>query len=200
MGTSFRIAIAVSTLIHSALFAPLYKTFAPAAADKQVVVDYIKIKEPEVKMAALKERPARTVETPKVQLANNVKMAPGRDVSEKSEALKKEARELAKRQSPLRNSRDYINYYQLIREKIRQALKTRYTKYYGQGDVSLIFMLNSNGSLAAVDVDGAVSARDSALAQLAVMSVKEAAPFPGFPRELSVPKMSFDLTVSFKKD
>jgi len=37
------------------------------------------------------------------------------------------------------------------------------------------------------------------LIDIALKSVRDASPFPPFPKEFSAPKMSFDLTVSFKK-
>jgi TonB family protein len=192
-------AIVISAVIHSILLVPFCK-FTPAEANKPVVVDYIKIKEPEDKVRPRPERMTKTTETPKVQLVKKVEMTASRAAAEKAAAAKKEARELAKKQAPLRNTKDYINYYQLIREKIRQALKERYKRSYGEGDVTLIFMLDSDGLLAAIDTNEAGLIKDPALNQLAMESVKAASPFPPFPKELSVPKMTFDLTISFKKE
>ena len=185
METTFRTALAISAVIHSVLFVPLYR-ITSNEVNKPVVVDYVRIKEPEVKVVAAPDRPLpKPAESAEVEIKKKVSL--------------KEARELAKSQAPLRNKKDYINYYQLVREKIRQCLKERYGRSYGEGDVALIFILHSNGSLASVDVERASSVPDRILIQLAVLSIKEASPFPPFPKELALPKMSFDLMVSFKK-
>ena len=214
MSAPFKIAIAVSVIIHSLFFIPVWKIVkVPLEAEKPVIVDYLESKEPQVNVVTRHGRPVKIAETPKAQLTGKAEIAGAiegqeaaakaeaarRQARAKAEAAKIEARELAKSQEPLRNTRDYINYYQLIRERIRQELKGRYKKSYGEGDVVLLFMLNSDGSLAAVDAGEARSAKDAVLAQLAVASLKGASPFPHFPKELSVPKMSFDLTISFKK-
>ena len=197
MDPSFRIAIAISTIVHSVIFAPLCK-IPGQDITKPIVVDYVKIKEPDVNIVVRKNSAA--IETPKISLAKKIEIAPSRSAAEKAETAKKEARELAKKQAPLRNTKDYINYYQLIREKVRQTLKSRYDKRYAEGDVTLIFILNSNGSLASVDTEQESSSRDPALKDLAMQCLGEAAPFPAFPKELSVTKMSFSLTVSFKRN
>lgn len=186
MDATFRIALIISTIMHSAIFVPA--AFRSAIEpDKPVVVDYVRIKAPELKVAGEQNRPLpKPAGSTKVELAKKVNL--------------KEARELAKSQAPLKAKKDYINYYQLIREKIRQRLKERYSRVCGEGDVAVVFILNSSGSLSAVEIEEAKSTRDSNLGQIAVASVKDAAPFPPFPGELPVAKMSFDLTVSFKKD
>ena len=224
MSVPFKIAIAVSVVIHSLLFIPAWKIVkAPLEAEKPVIVDYLESKEPEINLVTRHGRPVKIAEAPKAQPAGKADLASaveGQEAAAKAEdarrqaakaqaarqhaaaraaAAKREVRELAKSQEPLRNTRDYINYYQLIREKIRQELKDQYKKSYGEGDVVLLFVLDSDGSLAAVDVEETRSTKDAALAQLAIASLKDASPFPHFPKELSVPKMSFDLTVSFKK-
>lgn len=99
----------------------------------------------------------------------------------------------------LPSSREYLAYYELIREKIKRKLRTNYRNYYSYGDVNLVFTLNRDGSLSDVGIDQENSTSDEALAGIAVSSIKAASPFPSFPSELNLPQASFNLTVSFRK-
>ncbi|MFA5146449.1 MAG: energy transducer TonB [Candidatus Omnitrophota bacterium] len=93
----------------------------------------------------------------------------------------------------------YIDYYQLIREKIKEELKYRYRRWYKEGDVILNFILKSDGTLIGFDTDKAASTGDARLAEIASLSIKQASPFPPFPEGLPFPQMSFTVTVSFKE-
>lgn len=189
----FRIAIAASVLIHSVLFVPLYKTFTVTKgneAAQAVVVDYVNAGE-----AAQGEQFVKMGRS-----KNAISGIPSQAKAGAPKAIKIEARELIREQAGLRASQGYINYYQHIRESIRQSLKSHYKNISAKGEVALIFILTSDGALAAIDVDEAKSVRDPSLVRIAIESVKESAPFPPFPKELSVPKISFDLAISFKKE
>ncbi len=189
MNAPLGMAIVISTVIHSVILAPLFNIAAlktGRAPDSVVTVDYITIAGPEMNTAA---KPALSAETPKAAA----------EVLKDREAARRQVRELARAQAQVRSSKDYINYYHLIRERIRERLKGHYRNYHGEGDVILLFMLNSDGSVAAVDAETALSVKDANLIRVAIASVKEASPFPPFPRELAYPKVAFDLTVSFKK-
>ena len=188
----FRIAVAVSVLIHSALFIPMYKTFTmnkETRAAEAMVVGYVTTGE------------AESAQNPgPVKAADSKDAISGVHPKENVISAKREARKLIREQAVLRTSKGYINYYQLIRETIRQRLKNYYKTVNAKGDVALTFILTSNGTLAAIDVDDSKSVRDPSLIQITMKSVKESSPFPPFPKELSVPKMSFDLTISFKNE
>jgi hypothetical protein len=96
------------------------------------------------------------------------------------------------------NEKDYLLYTELLREKIKQQLKKKYSRYSGEGDICLLFILNSNGSLYAFDI-----AQDSAdnrkLRDIALRGLKEATPFPSFPETLSYNRMAFSIVISFRK-
>ncbi|MBI5124329.1 MAG: hypothetical protein HZA72_02810, partial [Candidatus Omnitrophica bacterium] len=178
MDATFRAAIVISTIIHSGVFLPFYNTALnqEKLRDKPLVVDYVKVKEPD---SMFKE-----AVRPDIELNKRSEMkAPVEAGQEDAKEIraKDEARENAKRQARIRSSKDYINYFQLLREKIRQRLKSNYMDYQNEGDVSLAFVLNSDGSLSTVDVDSRSSSQDMTLKRIAIESVKEAAPFPAFP-------------------
>ena len=203
---TFRSAILISTLLHSALLAPSFSVSAPrhdAEEKKPVVIDYVVIKEPKKAAPAQKMAETKLQETPKVELKQQVEMKPPADArpeaSKKTEVLNDGKTEAAKKQAQIKSTKDSINYYQFIREKIRQRLKHNYKDYYEDGDVSLTFTLSCDGSLASFDIASANSTGNNTLINIAVSSLKEASPFPPFPKGLSLPKATFDLRVSFRK-
>ena len=96
------------------------------------------------------------------------------------------------------NKKDYATYYEAIREKIKEKLKKNYTYHYKEGDVSIFFVLNFDGSLAKIDIESANSTNDRDLVDIASRSVKQASPFPHFPKTLPLSKMAFNIKISFK--
>ena len=197
---TFRYAIVLSAVIHSAIFLPVaWREKMPDVKKKDIAVEYIVIKEPP---KPLPPRPA--AETPKVEVAAKVELKPEAPVKPKDEAKKTEteaddAAKQARKEAALKYSKDYINYYQLLRERVRRRLKANYRDRSREGDVELVFVLTSQGSLLDAGADDARSSPDAYLRRIALASLKEAAPFPSFPEGLSVDRMSFTLTVSFKK-
>jgi TonB family protein len=203
---AFGNALILSIALHFLVITPLYGfVIFKEAIDikKPMVVDYIAVKEMpkmEVRKANVQ---AAAKETKRIELS--------KDVAQKTAAKKTEAKKAPCKISPAKSriaqkteakikaTKDYVSYYQLIREKIRNRLKDNHRTYYREGDVRLIFTLKSDGSLASVEVDELGSVNNQTLFDIAVRSVREAAPFPPFPKALSLPKMSFDLMVTFKK-
>jgi len=196
MKPSFKNSLFISFAFHLALLGPVLNlgqaVKEPAAEElKPLVVDYVTIKER-----------VKAPEEPKLELNKKIEMKAPVDANQdrtKNASQIARAREAAKKEAQVKSSKDYINYYQLIREKIRARLKVKYTDYYKEGDVSLVFMLKANGSLIGVEVETANSVPDGMLHRIATESVKEAAPFAPFPKALSFPSMSFNLVISFKK-
>jgi len=194
MKPSFTNCLVISFAFHLALLGPVVhpeKAVNQPREDKPLVVDYVTIKER-----------VKAPEEPKLELNKKIEMkAPveaNQDQAKKAGRIAR-AREAARKEAQVKSTKDYINYYQLIREKIRAKLKAKYNTYYKEGDVSLIFKLQADGSLSNIEVEGANSTSDRALCDIAAASVKEAAPFAPFPKALSLPAMSFNLVVSFKK-
>ena len=142
-------AVLISILIHSAAFLPLHGKNVPAPVlhkKESIMVDYIKFKEPERK----------AIDTQKIEVVPKVEMKAADSspaVKAPVQSPKYAADALAAKQAKIMSTRDYVNYYQLIREKIRQKLKGRYRTYYGEGDTGLIFVLRSDGKLISVAVD-----------------------------------------------
>jgi hypothetical protein len=171
-------ALIISGLIHSLLILPYYtaEPIVKTEEKKPISVEYVHVKEY-----------ARTaIDMPRVNLEKKVEMRPPKELKSEGD-LKREARD------------DYINYYQLIREKVRREVKDRYTSYNKDGEVALNFILNSDGTLASHDIDADKSTRDEELVHIASVSLVSAAPFQQFPKGLSVSRMSFSLVIEFRK-
>jgi len=223
MRASFKGAVVVSALAHSMVFLPFYNVIMPAGALEDIrpmVVDYLAVKEPAAYQLPDKGGPFKAIpipqhatavmsprptETAKVEPRKNAQPGPGVSIKPAAADRKGAVRhtaiagELAKRQAKIESTKYYVDYYQLIREKISERLQANYRPYSKEGDVRLLFTLNSNGSLARVSVDDASSTNDRALRDIAVLSAREAAPFPAFPGALSLPEISFDVVVSFRR-
>jgi TonB family protein len=91
----------------------------------------------------------------------------------------------------------YINYYQIVREKIRRAAYQNYTRAE-VGEAYLSFLISSDGSLKAVQLIEEKSSPSTYLKEIALRSIKEASPFPNFPKELDYPHLSFNVVISFE--
>ena len=198
-------AILISVIIHAFFIMPFHNLDLKdtARVKKPLTVNYYIEEEPKpVVRPSLPVRDVKITETPRVNLAKKVETKPSptaraETAKEKSDRSKSE--EDALKQARIKSTKDYINYYSLIREKIRQRLKVNYKSFYAEGDVRLAFTLDRNGALSDVHIEDDGSVADKGLRDISAASVREASPFPTFPRALSLPKMSFNLIVTFKK-
>lgn len=200
MDIRLSLALLVSLSLHLALISSIPGAPGPdkaTKAEKAVEVDYVRIE---------KERPvprSGSAETPPIEIANKVVEEP--DVPSAAptspSVINKtsETENLTEKIERKEASRDEINYYQLIREKIRRRLKSNYRDFSHKGDVILVFTIDSGGGLVDSGIDKAGSSNSEYLVGAAMRSLREAAPFPPFPSTLSAQRMSFNLQVSFKK-
>ena len=97
------------------------------------------------------------------------------------------------------DKKDYAAYSRIIREKIKEKLRKNYTYNFKEGDVNVFFVLQSDGSLVKLEIDPAASTNDKELIGIASKSVKQASPFPRFPKKLSLSQMIFNIRISFKE-
>lgn len=96
------------------------------------------------------------------------------------------------------NNPSYINYYQIVREKIRRTAYQNYTRAE-TGEVYLSFIISRDGYLKEVQLNEEKSSGNSYLKEIASRSVKDASPFPVFPKELvDYPQLSFNVVISFE--
>lgn len=91
----------------------------------------------------------------------------------------------------------YINYYQVVREKIKHSAYQSYTRTE-MGEVYLSFVISSDGDLKQSRIVDEKSSFSPYLREISLKSVKISAPFPNFPKELDYPQLSFNVIVSFE--
>lgn len=91
----------------------------------------------------------------------------------------------------------YIHYYQIVREKIRRSAYYNYTRAE-TGEVYVSFIILSDGALKDVRLGQDKSSPNQYLKDIALRSMKDASPFPNFPKELDYPQLSFNVIISFE--
>ena len=101
--------------------------------------------------------------------------------------------------SYLKKSPAYMDYYRLVREKIRTNAYQNYNTRK-KGEVTITFLVLKNGTLRAVKLDPK-SVRSKRLRNIALKSIKQSAPFPDFPRELKkYSHLKFNISIHFKNN
>lgn len=95
------------------------------------------------------------------------------------------------------NNPTYVSYYQLVREKIRRAAYHNYIRT-DTGEVYISFVITNSGSLKEIRLHEDKSSTIEFLKQTALVSIKDASPFPPFPKELDYPQLSFNVIISFE--
>lgn len=95
------------------------------------------------------------------------------------------------------NNPSYISYYQFVREKIRRSAYQNYAKTE-TGEICLSFIITRNGALHDIRLIEDKSSPNMYLRELAIRSVRAAAPFTEFPKELDYPQLSFNVIISFE--
>jgi hypothetical protein len=94
----------------------------------------------------------------------------------------------------------YISYYQIVREKIRRSSYQMYSKNE-KGEVYVSFVVYQTGELKDVRIDNNKTKCSDDLKELAIISIKGAAPFPEFPVELQrYRELNFKIILSFETE
>lgn len=95
------------------------------------------------------------------------------------------------------NNPSYLSYYQIVREKIKRAA---YQNYTGRetGDITVSFVIANDGTLNDLRLAEGRSSPSEYLREIALRSLKDASPFPNFPKELDYPSLSFNLAITFE--
>jgi len=95
------------------------------------------------------------------------------------------------------NNPSYISYYQIVREKIKRSAYFNYTRTE-TGEAYVSFIISSDGHLKEIRLIEEKSVTSPYLKEIALRSVKDASPFPRFPKELDYPNLSFNVIISFE--
>ncbi|MFH0918046.1 MAG: TonB family protein [Candidatus Omnitrophota bacterium] len=102
------------------------------------------------------------------------------------------AMEMAKIDNP-----SYISYYQIVREKIRRSAYQNYT-HNDTGEVYVSFIISNDGLIKDVRLVEEKTTVNDYLKNIALRSIRDASPFPNFPKELDYPQLSFNIIISFE--
>ncbi|MDD5465280.1 MAG: hypothetical protein PHP73_02940 [Candidatus Omnitrophica bacterium] len=95
------------------------------------------------------------------------------------------------------NNPSYINYYQIVREKIRRSAYQNYT-HNETGEVYISFIISCDGYIKDARLVEEKTTAGEYLKEIALRSVKNASPFPDFPKELDYLQLSFNIIISFE--
>ncbi len=95
------------------------------------------------------------------------------------------------------NNPSYISYYQIVREKIKRCAYQNYTRTE-MGEVYLTFVITNQGYVSQERMVPEKSVPSRYLQETALRSVRDASPFPAFPKELDYPQLTFNVVVSFE--
>lgn len=93
----------------------------------------------------------------------------------------------------------YISYNQTIWQRIRNKAYSYFDKEdFEEGQVYLTFIINAKGDLEAIKIIEDKTFADEYLRSIGMRSVKDSAPFPPFPQDLTYPQLTFNVVISFK--
>ncbi len=95
------------------------------------------------------------------------------------------------------NNPFYLNYYQLVRTKIRNEAYRNYVDSES-GQVYLTFVLLADGTLKQLKLIEEKTSAQSNLRNIGLKSIRESNPFPPFPPDLKYPELSFNVEISFE--
>ena len=122
---------------------------------------------------------------------------------EKTQPIENDAKkiifsQILKTNKELNKNPAYMDYYKLIREKIRTNIQNNYDNTT-QGEVLVNFLVRNDGSLGSVDLNSKPLSTEI-LENVVLKSIQNANPFPSFPKELKkYSYLQFNISVYFKK-
>ena len=95
------------------------------------------------------------------------------------------------------NNPIYVSYYQTVREKIRHSAYNNFAQAE-EGEVYLTFTVSSDGYIRDIRLVEEKSSPNPYLRKVGFASIKQASPFPNFPKELDYPQLTFNVIISFE--
>lgn len=210
---TFRIALSVSLILHAAMFFkfPRLNFLTVRHPADHVEITYIKEKPSPLNLESFsKKLPKGTfrqtfskkIEPPPYVEKEQIFKKTQNIAIKKPDFVRPEIIAMKKKIAlpPLNdekiNSPVYLNYYQIIREKIKQAAYRNYNRLVN-GEVYLSFIVLRNGQLKELKINEERMPTHSYLKGVAEESILDASPFPEFPKDLDYPELSFNVIISF---
>ncbi len=94
----------------------------------------------------------------------------------------------------------FLNYFGLIKQRVHRMVEKKYqSERLGHGDVSLVFILKADGTVVNIYPIEKDSSADEWVKDFAVRCVRDCSPFPHFPKELGMERISFNLSILFNE-
>jgi outer membrane biosynthesis protein TonB len=198
--------------ISSSLFVPVHKSKGLKAHKVEIVYSAAKKEPAIVPVPQPKPEPPKPAQKVSQQDALNAAVlikerhnAPdglkvyerGPDKSRAFNAAMKKTVSIPLLESEKINNPSYLSYYSLVRARIKQRAYFNYAEYYA-GEVYLTFVLYSDGTLKDLKIIEEKSSGGPYLRTIGLKSVKEATPFPPFPKALKYPELTFNVVISFQ--
>jgi len=215
-GKSFRFALLISIIIHGIVFLnpSALKFLSAKLQEKNIEINYLKLQP--IRSSKLEENQKKEIDL-KHTHSDKIKKLPPPPFVKRDEIFKENIRTSLSRPilpkpdiisikkiiqlKPVDmekiNNPIYINYYQTIREKIRRCAYQNYSRS-DTGQVYLTFIVISDGNLGEVRINEEKTEANFYLKQVALKSIKDASPFPVFPKELDYPQLTFNVIISFE--
>ncbi|MGB2706363.1 MAG: hypothetical protein WBC74_05880 [Candidatus Omnitrophota bacterium] len=199
--TVFRIAFALSLSLH--IFAVsaggFFQGVPPVEENHEIEVTYIIPEESkdEMQERIIENLPQKYDLRDKELRQSERKKTITEDGSVKTEG--ELVREQYLHEKELERLEEYIQYYELIREKIKKLVAQNYTASREEGAVEVAFCLDKNGFLKNLFLDKPKSAQSVVLRETALKSIRQCSPFPPFPESLKNNDLTFSLAIIFKK-
>jgi len=211
----FRFALLISTIIHTAAFLnpQVLKLPQLKSQEKKIEINYVQMKalqysksQQNFKEVVFKENPVdkiiKTLPPPFIkkdevfkQNLKNTLPKPNLskpDIISVKKIIQLTPIEITKIKNPV-----YMHYYQTIREKIKRCAYQNYNRS-DTGQVYLTFVVLANGVLADVHIIEEKTKANSYLKEIALRSIRDASPFPTFPKELDYEQLTFNVIISFE--
>ena len=211
MNKRWSLAISISLLIHVLVltgFPPLTninkskKIFAKAEEKKEIRIEPKKIEKiQKIPQELIKDHqqqePLPYVEKIMSKLIQQRKLS----TRQKPHLFEKSLKEVLLSEVPknqvLKDNPSYMDYYRLIREKIRANTAHNY-HLNTQGEITASFMVLQNGTIDKIELNPKNN-DNRGLRKIALKSIQNAAPLPSFPKEFkSYSYLPFNITIYFK--
>jgi len=139
-------------------------------------------------------RPIPRPPAPQTAPANEIRPAEERSVQSDPSPIR-QAEELA---LDPKTGRIFVDYFARIKDKIGRTAKKEYLwRQEETGEVTLLFILGSDGRLKRSSVVEVMSGGSAGLEAIALDGLRQSAPFESFPDQLGVGQISFKVTVCF---
>lgn len=197
------LSLAVHAFFAAALY---YPTFVQQVEEQNAVqIDYIQLQ------SVPEKAPPRHFMPPKKAPVVSKPAAPPKKIQLKSKqrpvqqpvSLPKPTLKLERSEDLLADpekGKIFAVYFAKIKHKIQNRVQRKYSyEDMGAGTVTLLFVLDSDGSLDSVSVLEKQSTGGSDVKSFAMRCVRDSAPFGRFPSDLNLGKVSFNITVLFEE-